>query len=287
MNQNIDIPRDSTYLTHECQTCLEQLHARITPLIFTYKGPRESLLKEIMPLVKFIYERSETINELAVKDKLWDGDIIFRSLVEAFLKLMYIITGSYPDIIKRLDQYCNDLDDFDKIKHSEHAKKLVENDYNNPSFKAQILTDEEVDAIKSKPSWSNRQKLANAWSVNEIVKYLSSNYKGPVLFSWQGVLYKYRMGSHIAHADALGTGVIAGTKNREEYWLLLSAFAHKCQLLIDVLRFNIFTNKLLFEFLGYETDYSIGPLYLYFINNLVPVHQKYLNELYKNPVYNE
>lgn len=46
-------------------------------------------IRPIFPIISFVLERIETVMELTTNYKIWDAEIILRTVMETFTKLVY------------------------------------------------------------------------------------------------------------------------------------------------------------------------------------------------------
>jgi len=169
---------------------------------------------DIIPITNFISERIFTVIHLLEVDKVWDAEIILRTVLESFMKALYILTQRNPkDYAERLDEYWGVLDEIERINQSEKAKEFLKNDriLNIETIKGLILSEEEEKEIKNIPSWSNRKyrvALKNSWSYSGILLYLMKDEKTPPLISFELLQFYYKISSHIAHGDKTGINLV-------------------------------------------------------------------------------
>ncbi|GGF14200.1 DUF5677 domain-containing protein [Hymenobacter cavernae] len=159
------------------------------------------------PLIDFIISRAIRVNQLTKQGSIEDAEILFRSMLEGFMKLLYIITAETDDEYKeRVKEYYIILGDIERLRSSDKYKVLVEAKINNEldPYSKLILTLEEEEALKQKESWSNRkyrQQVKAKWSYSELSKYLADSLKGGVFVPLVLLDHYYKHASHIAHAD--------------------------------------------------------------------------------------
>ncbi|KAA9332029.1 hypothetical protein F0P96_11085 [Hymenobacter busanensis] len=162
---------------------------------------------QIRPLVKYTLERAKRVNQLSKQGSTGDAEIIFRSMLEGFIKLIYIITSENDQVYQhRINEYFTILCQIETLRTSDKHKILSESKINsrfNP-YAALVLSEEEEQELKQKPSWANRkyrQEVKAKWSYSELSKYLSSNLQGGFFVPFRLLDHYYKLASHIAHGD--------------------------------------------------------------------------------------
>jgi hypothetical protein len=93
-------------------------------LLFGVVKEHLEVTQTVFPIITFILERIETIVELTASNRIWDAEIVLRSVMETFVKFMYIATASKEESAQRIDEFWNSLAEINSMKMSEQAKKI-------------------------------------------------------------------------------------------------------------------------------------------------------------------
>lgn len=240
--------------------------------------------KSIYQLVKFIDDRLSAVWFLTINDKLWDADIIDRSVLEALIKLNFIVYApTDEEKQKRLNEFWNDLWEINSLKHSEHSKKHLNHFPDKLSQLAHlsvILTDKEEEELKNKWNRKDRKALEQKWSFSEMLFSLIKDYKGQTFEMMIGLAHEYRMCSHIAHGDETGIGIIAERKSRPENERQIVHRGHFIKLLSNCLAYASWTSIVAMDFLNADKTF--------FFNNHSKIEQiKQLEKYYHEEVFND
>lgn len=240
--------------------------------------------KSIYNLVKFIDDRLSAVWFLTINDKLWDADIIDRSVLEALMKLNFIVYApTDEEKQKRLNEFWNDLWEINSLKHSEHSKKHLKHFPDKLSQLAHlsvILTDKEEEELKSKWNRKDRKALEQKWSFSEILFSLIKDYKGQTFEMMIGLAHEYRMCSHIAHGDETGINIIAERKSRPADQRQIVNRGHFIKLLSNCLAYASWTSIVAMDFLKADKTF--------FFNNHSRIEQvKDLEKYYHEEVFND
>jgi hypothetical protein len=245
--------------------------------------------KPIYPLVRFIDDRLSTVWFLTLNDKLWDADIIDRSVLEVLLKLMFIANTTDDNERKiRLREYWNDLWEINCIKHSEQSKKQLIHYKDQVSQLAHfplILTEEENQKLKQKWSKKARQKVEQKWSFSEILSSLSKNYNGQPFEMMIGLAHEYRMCSHVAHGDETGINIIEERKARKEKQRNDVHVGHFLKLLSNCLAYAAATSFAVMDYLNLDKMFFVENFMS--INSIQELERKYQLEVFNDPDYDK
>lgn len=209
--------------------------------LFEVIANNQEKCRPIYPLVEFIIERLETVTTLVLQERLWDAEIILRSALEVFIKLMFITSSDENEQQNLLNEFWNDLGEINALKESEQAKKNLQEfghiEIHKLAFSPLLLPEEFESQLKNKWTRVNRQKVEQKWSFTEIVKYLSKNYRGSAVSQIVGLLHSYRIGSHLAHGDETAILVIAERRSRSEEQQEIVNSSHYLRFLSDSFSF--------------------------------------------------
>lgn len=245
--------------------------------------------KNIYQLVKFIDDRLSTVWLLTINNKLWDADIIDRSVLEALIKLNFIVYAPSDDEqIKRLNEFWNDLWEITTLKHSEHSKMHLKHFPDKLSQLAHLsvlLTDEEEEKLRSKWNRKDRKALAQKWSFSEMLFSLMKDYKGQPFEMMIGLAHEYRMCSHVAHGDETGIGIIAERKSRPDKQREIVHRAHFIKLLSNCLAYASWTSIVSMDYLKKDKTFFFNNHAK--IEKIKELEKSYQEEVFKDPSYDK
>lgn len=257
--------------------------------LFTRIGQHPEQIRRIYPIIKFIDDRLSTVWYLTTGDRLWDADIIDRSVLEVLIKLMFIVNA--PDENEqtiRLREYWNDLWEISCLKHSEQSKKQILHFKDAVSQFAHlplILNEEEEIKLRQKWSKKERQRVEQKWSFSEMLISLSGNYKGQPFEMLKGLAHEYRMCSHISHGDETGIGIIEERKSRSEKQMNDVHRAHFLKLLSNCLAYMSFTSITVMDFLKLDKGFFFKNFEG--INSIKDIEKRYQLEVFNDPLYDK
>jgi Family of unknown function (DUF5677) len=170
----------------------------------------------VLPLVKFILDRSSTVAILTKIGKYWDAEIVFRSLLEVLSKLLIITTQSDEDAVeKKLNEYWVEIGEIERLRASLVAEKLLKGGNMNDveKFRLFILSEDERLELEARNGKDKRKRLSNDWSFNDILLNLAKNKEIEPMISLDVMHFFWKQSSHIAHGDKIAMTAI---KVREE-----------------------------------------------------------------------
>lgn len=276
----MDWEKDKLTIVNQYYECIEANNREL----FSRLDNDISKSKSIYQLVKFIDDRLSAVWFLTINDKLWDADIIDRSVLEALMKLNFIVYApTDEEKKKRLNEFWNDLWEINSLKHSEHSKKHLKHFPDKLSQLAHlsvILTDKEEEELKSKWNRKDRKALEQKWSFSEILFSLIKDYKGQTFEMMIGLAHEYRMCSHIAHGDETGINIIAERKSRPDDQRQIVNRGHFIKLLSNCLAYASWTSIVAMDFLKADK--------IFFFNNHSRIEQvKDLEKYYHEEVFND
>ena len=127
-------------------------------LLFGFLKNHINEINPILPIIEFIISRIETIIFLITNDRLWDAEIILRSALETFIKLLFITTSSGEEREKRINEYWYSLAEVNSLTMSEQGKRNLkyfgDSELHRVAYLPLILSDEEEKLLRDK--WSRK-----------------------------------------------------------------------------------------------------------------------------------
>lgn len=189
--------------------------------------------------------------------RIWDGEILARSTLEATLKFCYIIADK-TEFSTRHDEYADDCFAVARIKDHEKARRLLEiladapNNITTP-IKELLISDSELTYLSSKYDQKLRRRIDTQWGFTGLIEHMARS--GEALGRpAAGLLHGYSMASHIGHADQAGVGMAMEREYREPARRLAVERAHAARLISDQISFCLFRLRSAYKFIGRPID---------------------------------
>jgi hypothetical protein len=203
MESNIDFDKVKETAIDISFTFTKAACSNIIHLINT----RQNELDGMFQLALFSIDRIEALHLLVKADKLWDAEILFRTVLEVFMKFLYIIRQKTPEATKdKLDEYWVHLNEIEKLSLSYEATKLINTkSMGDPErFQHMVLTAEQKAVLEARYPKDDRKKLNNDWSFNGMYISMLKDKEAKNLLSLDTIHYFWKMSSHIAHGHKFG-----------------------------------------------------------------------------------
>lgn len=217
-----------------------------------------SAVRPVMPLIEFIISRLETVTTLTIDNKFWDAEIILRSALETFTKLLFITTTDENEQKNRINEFWEDLAEINAIKQSEQAKRnlkqLGDIEINRLAYSPMILSEKEEERLRSKWPKSKRQKVEQKWSFTEMMLSISKSYHGKPFEMFVALAHSYRISSHVMHGDETGILIIKERENRNNEAYEVAMRGHYLRLLSDCFIYCAFLAIEIMDFLKLEKN---------------------------------
>jgi hypothetical protein len=202
------------------------------------------------------YLSSESALILIANYRLWDTEIIYRSVIEGTVKLFYLSYGSKKEIQEKCDEFWFIIPETKLISRHHKAQEMISKLDDNSSkyvpIKELLLCDEELQKLKDKYSKKYISHLNQKWSFREMIKVLAnSGIQGFDKLS--SIYYGYSLGCHFTHQDGDGIGMIWDRQNRDTKHRISNELAHGSRFISDILSLIMLRTTLYLRF------YSIDP----------------------------
>ncbi len=245
----------------------------------------------IIPIVTFIMQRLETVVELTSSYRIWDAEIVLRSAMETFVKLLYITTASDDDRSKRLDEFWISLAEINSIKMSEQAKKNLkifgESEVHRVAYMPLLLPEHLEVELSEKWPRKKRQEVEKRWSFTEIINYIASERKGTPWENITALSHGYRMSSHVAHGDEIGIQIIEERNSRSDEERNKSDRSHYLRLLSDCLVFTTQTGAMTMLYLELDNDQHLFFDIMKDIQSIEELEAKYKDKIFEESYYDK
>lgn len=250
-----------------------------------------SPLRPIMPLIEFIITRLETVTTLTIDHRVWDAEIVLRSALETFIKLLFITTADEDEQVKRIKQFWEDLAEINAIKQSEQAKRNLKQfgniEIHRLAYSPMILSEQEEERLRSKWPKSKRQKVEQKWSFSEMILSISKNYHGKPFDTIIALSHSYRMSSHVMHGDETGILIIKERENRNDEDYEVAMRGHFLRLLSDCFIYCAFLAIETMSFLKLEKNKEFFFKNQKSLEEIERIAQKYHGKVFNDSDYDK
>jgi hypothetical protein len=160
-------------------------------------------------LISSCHQSSESSLLLVGHRRLWDSEILKRSVIEGTTKLLYISIGDRDEILSKCDEFYRVIPEMTQINLHRKAVEGLEriNDLSTlwPDIKYQVLSNEKLLDLEAKYPRKFRKMINQKWSFSEMIKTLEES-KNEGFEVFKGTYYKYSLGSHFVHQDGESVG---------------------------------------------------------------------------------
>lgn len=247
--------------------------------------------KMIFPIITFILERIDTVIELAERYKIWDAEIVLRSVIETFTKFMYIATASKEEKEQRIDEFWNSLAEINSLKMSEQAKKNLKifgnSEIHRIAYLPLILPDEIEAELRKKWPRKKRQEVEKRWSFTEIINEIALKNQGTPLENITALSHGYRMSSHVTHGDETGIQIINERDSRPEEDRNKAYRGHFLRLFSDCFAFTIQIGILTMTYLDLQDEKIHFVNIMEQINDIKDLQAKYKDKIFEESYYDK
>jgi hypothetical protein len=185
---------------------------------------------------------SQSVLYLASGLRLWDAEIVIRSVFEGTIKFVYLLENPVT-FMERCTEYCDVLPTISKLRwHMKSAYALAalgdDGDISWQPLRELLLPDEEIQAIRDKYPREMRQKVEARWGFTELVVALSR--PGGALGSvGRSTLHSYMVSSHLAHMTYEGVDMPLERDMREPERRAAITLGHAARVIGDCLQLTI------------------------------------------------
>jgi len=185
--------------------------------------------------------------------RLWEADIIIRSIFEGTVKFAYMLE-SPSTLPERCDEYSNILPMISKLRwHGKSAEALAALGDNGEiwkqPFREMILSEEELSAIREKYPRELRQSVERKWGYTQLVTAISKpgGAFGP---TGRSALHNYMVSSHLAHMSNEGIEMPWERGQREQVRREAIELAHAARIVSDCFELTFFRAITIRKFLA-------------------------------------
>lgn len=190
------------------------------------------------------YSSSESALYLVARDRRWDAEILYRSVLEGSYKFAYMCCTD-PDVrAARVHEYREILPELARLKQSDRVEVVLttfpdRNSEEARPLREMILDAKVADGIRNRYPTKSRKQIEQRWGFLDIAKQLKR--ESPEFFSAVDALaYGFGISSHLIHKDGVGLNLIISEDARSPDNAAAYALAHSARMIGDMLDFNAF-----------------------------------------------
>jgi|ERR1017187_2274207 hypothetical protein len=200
------------------------------------------------------HSTSESALLLVCNVRLWDADVLVRSVVEGTLKFVFLTIGTEAERKIKIEEFDTHLAAFGQMKRHQRLEEFlaIVDDPNADEwkpFRDMLLTNDRLAEFREAYPRKTRQQLEQKWSFGGICAALrKSGQKG--IDSFGHMLFNYGLSSHVAHQDTDGIGMVWDRNNRSERRRIAVELAHGGRLVGDIATMAWLRAHTLFQFVG-------------------------------------
>jgi len=249
------------------------------------------------PLLRFVIAQlkischltSESTLLLILNCRVWDADILLRSVLEGTFKLIFLLKGNNEEQRRKAEEYWELLPDIMRLRRHLRASETLKivDPHSSLSewrpIREIMLDDAELAILQNKYSKNDRQELSRKWSFTEIVRHLSIDPNKR--YSGMGALgYDYSMKSHLIHQDGDGVGMVWERYGRSTERQATIELAHAARVISDICNFGFMRATELFFACNQprERVYEISNNYKTLFDALQSSYEEWIKIEYKS-----
>ncbi|WP_219376033.1 DUF5677 domain-containing protein [Bacillus mycoides] len=201
------------------------------------------------------YMSSESVLLLIENCRLWDAEILLRSICEGTIKILYMCTGKEYEIRDKVKEFWDIAPRLKRIPNHYKAvdvlSRLDDGSIRWEPIRKFLLAKEELDILQEKFPKKIRRQIEQKWSFNEMIRDLSNNNNNlDMLIS---LFYGYSIGSHFMHQDSDALKLIIDRNERDEQRRIFLELAHASREISDVLNLAFIRSFSYFKLCNLDT----------------------------------
>jgi len=190
-------------------------------------------------------------------DRVWDAEIVCRSVFDATLKFCHLLADP-SKLETRLWEYESVLPDISALADHQKVKRLIDampdiSEEVLTPLRELLLTEERGAEIAGQYPRDVRRRLQTSWGFTGLIDHMVRSNEGLGKLA-AGLLHGYSMASHIAHADYQGAGMVMEREYRDHRRRDAANKAHGARLISDQLWYCALRLIVSYRFLGRSTQ---------------------------------
>ena len=177
---------------------------------------------------------------LISETKLWDAEILLRTVAESSLKFTFICIGDESAQRARTDEFLVVLPEIARLKRHRRAEELIQRvaDVDTGQWqpiKDILLSPAEHQALSARYPKARRDSIEKKWGFTRIAEELGRS--GTQFQDLVAMMYSYGMGSHAVHQDGDAILMMWEREQRGEERARAVELAHGARGISDVMTF--------------------------------------------------
>lgn len=230
---------------------------------------------------------SESTAFLVAGYRLWDAEILYRSVLEGTFRFAFLCCGNEAERDRRFMEFTEALPDVARLKRDDRARQVLST-REDPSteedrpYRDLLLSPAEAAELKEKYPSAERRTLNNRWGFVSIAEQLCKD--DPPVKLANGMLHAFMMSSHAAHKDIESLRMVWDREGREKARKDALELAHAARVLQELIQFSILRASLAYRVKKISTE----PLVAYanrhrdLTDTLDEAYQKWLDVEYSS-----
>lgn len=226
-----------------CQQALTSLTELLQPFFARPSPVSEQASFVLGRLAMHCTLTSDSVLALILLGKLWDAEMLTRSVVEGTLRFVFMAAQDPSERERRVSEYWDDLPTIALLKTSRRAESLLLafSDDTVPGrlpIADLVLSQAQTAAIVEKYPSQVARKMARRWSFTSLVDALVRSDL-PAAERVTAILHNYGLSSHLIHQDGSALGLIWDRENRGAERQAAITVAHAARQMSDVVHMSV------------------------------------------------
>ena len=255
---------------------------------------------KIAPFTDFISARAKTILQLVGEQNIVDGEIVFRALIESFIKLSYVVLpGDKESVGERLNEFYNVILEIEDFRDSIRSRGMLKQETSvsiRTFLLGSILPKEKEEEVRIKYNFVNDNKspvyqaLDTNWGFGKLVIRFGDNkiYNGPVVHTLVDMRKAWVTASSFSHAGPGAIRFMNQRNARPEMERSNSNLMHVHKLMYSATTYHIWSALILAQFLNRpDVEQSILNTYSPIRQNLIRLKDIIQKEALSAPRYKD
>lgn len=189
--------------------------------------------------------------------KIWDAEILSRTVFEGTLKFCHILSDR-DQLRARLTEYEHILPDINSLADHEKTERVIASlpftdEATLKPLNELVLSEEQRETILRRYPRQDRRRLQTAWGFTGLVEQMVRSGDGMGGLA-AGLLHGFVMASHVAHADWVGVGMVKEREYRESERREAADYAHAARVISDQLWYCALRLTIGYRFIGASTE---------------------------------
>lgn len=223
---------------------------------------------------------SDSALNLIIQLKLWDAEILLRTVAESSLKLTFIAIGNSDEQRVRANEFLVKLPEIAQIKRQRRAEDLLSRVPDREANKWRpirdvLLSPQQIQAFEARHPKRSRDNLERKWGFARITDELGKS--GTAFEHLSAMMYSYGMGSHSVHQDGDSILMMWERERRSEEHLAAVELAHGARGISDVVTFAWLRARAAYKAMNLDTSPidSVAEKYDSLFDDLHQAHEAF------------